>query len=123
MIEKQQVTAKSILEKLTKERSDKKLRKEEKEKANTFFDRVFNSLTKTRTRKLSDPNTSKFIGMRFKYMEDSYGKSIYDYVCYNNDPFEQKLLEKIEVKFDDNDPKDGSWVDKPIQIVWLDVHY
>lgn len=121
MVEKR--SAKELLQKVIKERDAKKLAKEEKNKAHTFFHRVFDSLNKTRTRKIIDPNTGKFIGIRFKYIEDSYGKSIYDYVCYNNDPFELKLLEKIEVQFDPNDPKDNTWVDKPVNIVWLDRHY
>lgn len=119
----QKKTAKQLLEKVTKEREEKKLAKEEREKANMFFNNVFSSLTYTRTRKIVDPNTHKFIGMRFKYTEDANNKSIYDYVCYNNDPFELKLLEKIEVKFDPNDPKDGSWIDKPISINWIDRNY
>lgn len=121
--QQKKTTAKQILEKVTKERDEKKLRHEERDKAHIFFSNVFAALTYTRTRKITDPVTNKFIGMRFKYTEDPNNKSIYDYVCYNNDPFELKLLEKIEVVFDENDPKDGSWIDKPITINWIDRHY
>ena len=114
--------AKSILAKVTKEREDKKLAKEEREKANKFYARIEECLAETKTRVIIDPVTKKWIGMRFKYGEIE-GKSIYDHLFYNNDPFEQKLLENIKIIIDPNDPKDGSWVDKRIGYVWLNRNY
>lgn len=116
-------TAKQILEKVSQERSSRKQALEEREKANKFYHRLHLALTKTRTRKVEDPITHKHIGMRFKYTEDGNGKSIYDYLFYNNDPFEQKLIENLNIKIDPNDPKDGSWVDKPIKLGWLNRNY
>lgn len=116
------VTAKDILERVNKERNAKKLAKEERQKAHKFYARLWTALAKTKTRVIVDPNTKRWIGMKFKYGEVD-GQSIYDMVCYNNDPFEQKLLENIEVIFDPNDQKDGSWVSKPIDIKWLNKNY
>lgn len=114
--------AKRILAQVTKEREAKKLAKEEREKANKFFANIEECLARTQTRVIVDPVTKKWIGMRFKYGEVN-GKSIYDLLFYNNDPFEQKLLQNIEIKIDPNDPKDGSWVNNRIDYVWLNRNY
>lgn len=115
--------AKELLEKVKSEKAQFEQDKKDKQKADEFVNKVFTALTKTHTRRVIDPNTRKFIGIKFRYVEDSYGKDIYDYVAYNTDPFEQKILEKLEIKFDPNDPKDGSWIDKPININWLNTKY
>ena len=120
MVENQ---AKQILAEVTKEREERKQTLEEREKANLFYHKIEVARTKTQTRRIEDPITHKYIGMRFKYTEDGDGKNIYDYLFYNNDPFEQKLLENLEIRIDPKDPKDGSWVDKPIDIVWLNRNY
>lgn len=112
-----------LLNKVTKEKQDLQKTIDDRNRAHEFYDNVFNSLTKIHSRRITDPRTKRFIGMKFKYITDGNGKSIYDYVEYNKDPFEQKLLENLEVKYDENDSKDGSWIDKTISITWLNTKY
>ena len=118
------VTAQEILQKVSAERKQREEDKLSKQKADEFFAKLQHCLTLTQTRTIVDPNTKKWIGMKFKYTEDGYGKNIYDYVEYNDNPEEQKLLENIEVRYmDANDPKDGSWIEKGIDIVWKNKNY
>lgn len=115
--------AEELLNKVQEEKQTRDEKLIERAKADKFFAKVFQAENNTHNRTLIHPETKKVIGRKFKYREDGDGKNIYDYVCYNEDPFEQKMLEKLKIEFDENDPKDGSWVDKRIKIDWKDRTY
>ena len=112
-----------LLDKVTKDKQDREQERADKKRANEFIGKIFGALQKIHSRRITDPRTKKFIGMKFKYVPDGSGKSIYDYIVYNKDPFEKKLLESLEFEFDPNDNKDGQWIDKRIKPVWLNTKY
>lgn len=113
----------NLLDKVTKDKQDREQARADTKRANEFIDKIFRALNKIHSRRIVDPRTKKFIGMKFKYVEDAEGKSIYDYIVYNKDPFEKKLLENLEFKFDPSDNKDGQWINKRIKPVWLNTKY
>lgn len=115
--------AEQILNKVAEEKAERQKVIDDKNKATEFYDRVFVALTKIRSRRVAHPKTKKFIGIKFKYKIDGYGKTIYDYICYNKDSFEKKLIENLEIKFDPNDKKDGGWIDKRISIAVINPRY
>ncbi|MDR4491383.1 MAG: hypothetical protein R2685_10860 [Candidatus Nitrosocosmicus sp.] len=115
--------AQVLLDKITKEKKDREEERENKKRANEFVGKIFASLQNCVTRRVIDPKTKRVIGYKFKYTTDGEGKSIYDYICYNKDEFEKKILEKMEFTFDPKDEKDGGWIDKRVEITWLNTRY
>jgi hypothetical protein len=112
-----------LLDKITKDKEDREQARADKKRANEFIGKIFGALQKIHSRRITHPVTRKFIGMKFKYVSDGEGKTIYDYIVYNKDPFEKKLLENMEFEFDENDNKDGQWIDKRIKPIWLNTKY
>lgn len=51
-------------------------------------------------------------GSRIRYVKDPYGKTVYDYMA------DETVNQHLGFKIDENDPKDGSIVDKQISIFW-----
>ena len=57
--------------------------------------------------------TDEEIGRNLRYVPDPYGKTIYDYM---NDP---EVTAHIGFKVDENDPQDGSFIEKQISVYWI----
>lgn len=115
--------AQQLLEKITKEKQDVDTQRANLKRANEFIGKIFGALQKTMTRRIVHPNTKKVIGYKFKYYGDGDGKTIYDYVTYNKDPFEKKILESLAIRYAEDDNQDCNWISKRIQIDWLNTKY
>lgn len=116
--------AQILLEKVKKEKKEGEEAKEAKTKVKEFVNRVFASLNCVVTRKIADPKTKRVIGQKFKYVNDRYGNSIYDYLVYNKNEFEKNIIEKCwKITFDENDNKDCSWIDTRVDIAWVNTKF
>lgn len=115
--------AQQLLEKITKEKQDVDTKRDNLKRANEFIGKIFRALQKTMTRRIIHPNTKKVIGYKFKYFADGDGKTIYDYITYNKDPFEKKILENLTIRYAEDDQQDCNWISKRIQIDWLNTNY
>ncbi len=115
--------AEELLQKVKEEKDSREKKLKEKEKANSFFAKVFEAESLTHNKVVAHPETKKIMGRKFRYIEDGNGKNIYDYVCYNENPEEKEFLKKLDVQFDKDDPKDGSWVNGRVKVNWKDRNY
>ena len=57
--------------------------------------------------------TDEQVGTKMRYVKDPYGKTVYDYA---NDP---EITAHLGFKIPDEDPKDGSPINKQITIYWV----
>lgn len=123
-IKKKPDIAQILLEKVKSEKKEKEEKRQAKKKAKEFVNRVFASLNCVATRKIKNPKTNKIIGQKFRYINDKYGNSIYDYLEYNKDAFQRKIIEKCwKIRYDPNDNKDGGWIDERVDITWVNKDF
>lgn len=57
--------------------------------------------------------TQEELGRKLRYTKDPSGKTIYDYM---NDP---EVQDHLGFKIDENDPQDGSFIEKQISVYWI----
>jgi hypothetical protein len=84
----------------------------EKKKKMEYLTKAINSRFNFERIIFNNSETGEFTGTKMQYVKDGDGKTIYDYI---NDPV---VTEHIEFIVPDNDPQDGSPVEKQITFFW-----
>lgn len=74
---------------------------------------ALNALNYKETIIYRNEETGEEIGTKFRYTVDPFGKTIYDYM---ND---EEITGHIGFVIDESDPQDGSFIEKPISIYWI----
>lgn len=94
---------------------------DEKEKAKKektdFLNKVLELRNKFRRIVFNNAETQEFVGTKIQYEPDEDGKTIYDYI---NDPV---VAEHIQFVVPEEDPQDGSPVEKQISFFWKKPTY
>lgn len=89
---------------------------DEKEKARKekvdYLNRILELRNKFRRIVFNNAETQEFVGTKIQYEKDEDGKTIYDYV---NDPV---VAEHIQFVVPEDDPQDGSPVNRQISFFW-----
>ena len=84
----------------------------EKKKKMEYLTKAINSRFNFERIIFNNSETGEFVGSKMQYVKDSDGKTIYDYI---NDPV---VTEHIQFVVSEDDPQDGSPVDKQITFFW-----
>jgi len=84
----------------------------EKKKKMEYLTKAINSRFNFERIIFNNSETGEFIGTKMQYVKDGDGKTIYDYI---NDPV---VTEHIQFVVSEDDPQDGSPVDKQITFFW-----
>lgn len=84
----------------------------EKKKKMEYLTKAINSRFNFERIVFNNSETGEFIGSKMQYVKDGDGKTIYDYI---NDPV---VTEHIQFVVPEDDPQDGSPVNKQISFFW-----
>jgi hypothetical protein len=84
----------------------------ERQRKTKFLTKAIESRFKFERIIFNNSETGEFVGTKMQYVKDEDGKTIYDYV---NDP---EVNEHIQFVVPEDDPQDGSPVNKQITFFW-----
>jgi hypothetical protein len=84
----------------------------EKKKKMEYLTKAINSRFNFERIVFNNSETGEFVGSKMQYVKDTDGKTIYDYI---NDPV---VTEHIQFVVPEDDPQDGSPVNKQITFFW-----
>lgn len=84
----------------------------ERKKKTDYLTKALESINKFERIVFSNSETQEFIGTKMQYVKDGDGKTVYDYM---NDPV---VTEHIEFIVPEDDPQDGSPVDRHVSFFW-----
>lgn len=101
-----------LIEESTKEIKTGDEAQEARKKKQELLMRAINSRMYIENIIFKNTETDEQVGTKMRYIKDPYGKTIYDYM---NDP---EITAHLGFKVSENDPKDGSPIEKQISIYW-----
>jgi hypothetical protein len=88
-------------------------RESERQRVTKFLTKAIESRFKFERIIFNNSETGEFVGTKMQYVKDEDGKTIYDYI---NDPDVNKYIQFV---VPEDDPQDGSPVNKQISFFWV----
>jgi hypothetical protein len=85
----------------------------ERQRVTKFLTKAIESRFKFERIIFNNSETGEFVGTKMQYVKDEDGKTIYDYI---NDPEVNKYIQFV---VSEDDPQDGSPVNKQISFFWV----
>lgn len=85
----------------------------EKQRIHEKLTKAFNSMTLIDRVSYFNEETQELVGTKLRYLPDEDGKTVYDYA---NDP---EVAERLVIVIDENDPQDGSEIEKQVSHYWI----
>ena len=89
----------------------------EKQRIHKLLTAAFESMSNFDRSSYFNEETQEVIGTKIRYLPDAEGKTVYDYAA---DP---DVASRLVIVIDENDPQDGSEIDKQVSHYWINPIY